>query len=294
MRQRSRFWRITVLGAAAVGLGFSIPMGALADTVVNVTPANMNGWQFNSRDATGVAAPNVGSAGQMVAGPAMPPLGIGSAKLTAGDGTAGGDGSEELSTNNFNGTPLSSLTSLSYWTYDVQNNGQQFPYLSIAVSNTGDPNCPSDKLFFEPPYQQPSSGNPSLPDQGMPVMNTWQGWNALEGGWWTNCGLGGSGGTNVVPLSTIEAAYPNAVIAQDPYGLGGIGLNVGFGNSTDQFNGSVDDLTLGVNGVNTTYNFDPNTAPPTNPDQCKKGGWMQFGTFKNQGQCVSYTEHLKQ
>jgi hypothetical protein len=31
------------------------------------------------------------------------------------------------------------------------------------------------------------------------------------------------------------------------------------------------------------------TALPTSKDQCKKGGWKNFGTkFKNQGQCVSF------
>jgi hypothetical protein len=31
------------------------------------------------------------------------------------------------------------------------------------------------------------------------------------------------------------------------------------------------------------------TAPPTSEDQCKSGGWMNFGAmFKNQGQCVSF------
>jgi hypothetical protein len=35
-------------------------------------------------------------------------------------------------------------------------------------------------------------------------------------------------------------------------------------------------------------------GPPTNKDQCKKDGWMIFNnpTFKNQGQCVSYFNHL--
>jgi hypothetical protein len=33
--------------------------------------------------------------------------------------------------------------------------------------------------------------------------------------------------------------------------------------------------------------------PPTSPDQCKRGGWMNHGTmFKNQGDCVSYVNHL--
>ena len=36
--------------------------------------------------------------------------------------------------------------------------------------------------------------------------------------------------------------------------------------------------------------------PPANADQCKKGGWMNFNsprTFKNQGDCVSYTQNGK-
>jgi len=34
---------------------------------------------------------------------------------------------------------------------------------------------------------------------------------------------------------------------------------------------------------------DSNNSVPTNADQCKKGGWMNYGTlFKNQGDCVSF------
>jgi hypothetical protein len=29
-------------------------------------------------------------------------------------------------------------------------------------------------------------------------------------------------------------------------------------------------------------------ALPTSKDQCKKGGWRQYGVFKNQGDCVSF------
>jgi hypothetical protein len=33
---------------------------------------------------------------------------------------------------------------------------------------------------------------------------------------------------------------------------------------------------------------------PTSKEQCKKGGWKNFGTtFKNQGQCVSFVEAEK-
>lgn len=40
----------------------------------------------------------------------------------------------------------------------------------------------------------------------------------------------------------------------------------------------------------------PVVGPPTNKDQCKNGGWMTFNTprtFKNQGDCVSYTNNGK-
>jgi hypothetical protein len=34
----------------------------------------------------------------------------------------------------------------------------------------------------------------------------------------------------------------------------------------------------------------PDTAPPTDSNQCKKGGWATFNnpSFRNQGECVSY------
>jgi hypothetical protein len=39
---------------------------------------------------------------------------------------------------------------------------------------------------------------------------------------------------------------------------------------------------------------DATIGPPTHKDQCKNGGWRRFNNpvFKNQGQCVSYVNHL--
>jgi aspartate/tyrosine/aromatic aminotransferase len=40
----------------------------------------------------------------------------------------------------------------------------------------------------------------------------------------------------------------------------------------------------GAASVTVTY-----TAVPTSKEQCKDGGWKNFGTmFKNQGQCVKF------
>ena len=245
--------------AAGAAVLPSLSLEARADVLVS--PGNMNGWSFNSRDSSGAVNPNPGSVGAMVTGPATPPLGTGSANLAAGNGTAGGDGAEELSTAAYNGVALSSITSLSYSTYDTLNNGSQFPYLTLAVSTTGT-STPDDTLFFEPPYQTHASGNPSLPDQGATQMNKWQQWNALAGGWWDNLGLL-KPGAGVGSLATYLATYPNAKITVDQFAssLGGLGLNVGFASPTDQFNGYVDALTIGVSGTNTTYNFDPAAVP---------------------------------
>ena len=253
MRSMKSFFGMVVFMAAAAG-------GSAFAGVVNVTPANMNGWTLNSFDDNGNivnSGPYFGTAA-MVTGPATPPIGVGSAHLATPVGA--GDGAAAIATESLDGTLLSSITALSYSTYDVTNNGSQFPYLAISISTSS--GASPDTLFFEPPYQQHSTGNPSLPDQGAPNQNQWQTWNALDGGWWDNNGIGNPG-TGVVSLATIEAAYPDATIANGGFtGLGGIAMRVGFGSSGETEDGNVDNFTIGVAGVNTTYNFDPPSAVP--------------------------------
>ncbi len=65
--------------------------------------------------------------------------------------------------------------------------------------------------------------------------------------------------------------------------------------------GAYDLVDVTVAGDTTTYDFTvdadgdgiPDTAPPTAKDDCKKGGWASFNnpSFRNQGDCVSYTNH---
>jgi len=206
-----------------------------------------------------------------VAGPSTPPLGVGSLQLATGDGTTGATCSAALRNSNYNNVPLSSLTALSYSTYDQVNNGSQFPFLELHINyGTGNPNA-DDSLFFEPPYQTPSAGSSSCPDQGPTVMDTWQTWNALTGCWWSNSGTIGNPGTGVESIAQILATYPNAYIQNetDPFSLtpaaaqGGVGLEVGEGSDPDQFVGNVDNFTIGTAASATTYNFDPVPLNPT-------------------------------
>jgi len=245
----------------AFGLGAASPVEA---SVVQVTPGSMGNWAFDNRDANGVVGANPTASGSMVTGPATPPLGVGSANLATGNGTTGGDGASELRTTGYAGDPLSSITALSYSTYQTQNNGQQFPYLRLTISTTGI--GPADDIvFFEPPYQTPTSGNPSLPNQGDTALNTWQTWNAFTGGWWDNqtgaLPCNANPGTGVQSLAFIEACYPNALIEDATSGLGAIGFDVGFASATDQFNGYVDNFTIGINSANTTFDFEPGAVP---------------------------------
>src|SRR5580698_3377146 len=179
---------IGLAACAACAVWLACEAQARASNVV-VSPGNLNGWQPALTDSNGVPTTNVSSLGNsgavnFVTGPATPPLGVGSLNLLAGNDSSGNSGSAQVYNLSYAGVALSSLTALSYSTYVTSNNGQQFPYLALNVDLTGTGDY--DQLFFEPPYQTPSTGNPALPNQGATVMNQWQTWNALTGGWWDN------------------------------------------------------------------------------------------------------------
>lgn len=224
-----------------------------------VSPGNMNNWAFDVRDSGGNLNNNPTAGGQFVTGPFTVPIGSGSARLFTGNGTVGGDGGAELRNDSYAGVLLSSLTALSYDTYATQWNGQQLPYIVLEVDWDGDL-TPDDRLFFEPAYQTPSSGNPLLPNQGSEMLNTWQHWDALAGGWWANSNIV-TPGTGVDSLAYYTSIQPNARIVNTLSGLGGVQLRVGFASAGDQFNGYVDNFTIGT-GSSTTYDFE-NIAPTT-------------------------------
>lgn len=245
---------VTLIAAGVVGLAGA---SARASTIT-VTTGHAAGWSFFNADGNGTVGNNPTGVGGYVSGPATPPLGVGSAHLATGNGTSGGDGAAILANNGYRGTLLSDLTALSYSTYDTLNNGQQFPYLSLEVAY-GSKKAPSyDVLFFEPPYQSAAT-----------TMDVWQTWNALSGGWWDNSGLCGSPavgsvGTFSSCVKTLsDARIVNTFGAPGVLdGVGGVQLAVGFASATDQFNGYVDNVTIGVNGKDKTYNFEPTVPEP--------------------------------
>ena len=95
------------------------------------------------------------------------------------------------------------------------------------------------------------------------TLNTWQTWDALNGGWWANNGTAAAGpGTDVKPLTAIIAAQPNARIINTG-SLGGVRVIAGGGGPGDWggFIGNVDNVTIDtVATAPTTFDFE---AAPT-------------------------------
>ena len=196
-------------------------------------------------------------------GPALTqPVGEGSAHLVVPAGS--GDESVQLRSTGYSHKRLSDLVNggaLSYWAYVHTNNGQQAPYIILNVDYTGDDNA-DDLLFFEPPFQQPGTGNAACPDQGAVEMDRWQGWDAKDGCWYaidTNTGAFsfGAPGTGVLPLSDYVAAHPKARIVNSSSTLGGIRLLVGFASPGDAFDASLDSARIGFGKSRDLYDFDP-------------------------------------
>lgn len=281
MRKRSR----------ALVVGFALALasaGAALAATIAVTPSNTDGWTAVHESCS--ATPTTGSQA-FVNGPGTPPARSGSYEFRTG---ANPQSYETFRQKDYNGTKLSSLTSLTYWTYVQQfgaGSSGQAPYIDLYVDNNND-GVRDDTLTFEPIYQTGTYSGDAVPNQGAVALNMWQKWDALHGGWWSD--NAGNGGPPLVTLAHYIAAHPDARIANDS--PGGFLLSSGCGGTWTNFVGNADAPTISVSGNNTTYDFELAAAkvgPPTGKAQCKHGGWKQFNnpSFKNEGQCVAYVNH---
>lgn len=171
-------------------------------------------------------------------------------------------------------TPLADVTDLSY--YSKQNSAafaQGAPSYQLPVLLCG---TTGFTTFVYEPYQ---NGPPAV------TTGTWQYWDVDAGQMWSSravtCGAAsvsaGVGGPPFYTLAGLQAAFPAAVV-------------IGFGVNVGSFNPSWDVEADLVQFNETIYDFEVFSAP-TDPDDCKKGGWSTFnpptGPYKNQGQCVS-------
>ena len=230
--------RILILLALALLLSSALPV--YAATTVTVTPSAMGSWFFYDDG-------NPGGIGNMVAGPGTPPLGTGSVHFALPTSTA----RETIATTAYAGTPFAKITNLQYSTYrnsvDAGNN--------LAVTLQFD--VASDLSVANPPYQGRLVFEPYLTAGGGSVpQNTWQTWNPLAGKWYgsrapfsTLCPM-----SSPCTWSQVLANWPNGGLLK----AGSVYLKAG--GPWAGFDGNADALTIGVNGTDTTYDFEPGTT----------------------------------
>ena len=218
--------------------------------------------------------------GAFVNGPGNPPLGTGSLTLTTPTGT------DKVTLFNFDyaGTDLDLVRSMGYATFRTSGSGFQVAALNIQVDVNGAAPGGFTTLVFEPVYNTA---------QGTVTSGMWQTWDAYLGGnaiWWSSNPIPGAPNRDTfVSWKTILANNPDAVI------IGGYGVNQGSGNPG--LITSVDGLHFDTPTVDVTYDFELFRVA-TAKDACKDDGWKTVrradGTsFKNQGDCVSYTQNGK-
>jgi hypothetical protein len=255
----------TMLAIAGLGTAVALPLAAKAapSSQVVVTPTNTQGW--STKDTRPGGAVNFIQDNTAPGNPHN-----GALQLTT-DATTTAKAQFLHDAN----TPLASVNELSYST--KQNSasfaeGEASYQLPVNLTGTGG----FTTLVYEPYYN------------GTAVPGQWQSWDVDQGLFWSSrtvaCSngtvLGSPGGPASYTLSQINSLCPNAVVV-------GFGVNVGSGNPAYNVEADL------VNFNGTTYNFEPFQSP-SDKDACKNDGYKtltdQNGqAFKNQGQCVSWT-----
>ena len=217
--------------------------------------------------------------GAFVTGPGTPPLGVGSISLTTPTPA------DKVQLFNFDhiGTKLADVRSMSYSTYRTTGTAEQVTAINVVIDFDGPGTATGfSTLVFEPVYN---------PDQGAVVSSQWQNWDAYNGGnaiWWSTRPINGVCARECyVTWKQIVSNNPDAVI------LGGFGLNQGSGGNA--LIASADALHLDTQNSSITYDFEPFRVA-TSKEACKDDGWRTLkradgSGFKNQGDCVSYTEN---
>jgi hypothetical protein len=176
---------------------------------------------------------------------------------------------------------INDVNELSYYTKQVSGPPVADPSYQLAIDVNGSAAGGFTNLVFEPYWN---------PTQGPIINNVWQQWNVANGLFWSSgtitCSNGGlvsgAGGPPLYTLAQVKTMCPEAMVVD-------FGVNVGSNNP--DYNVETD--LVDFNG--TTYNFEP-FAVASDKDACKNDGWKSVTdangqAFKNQGQCVAYTNH---
>lgn len=233
-RRRARIaLALSVIGGTLFG---AVPTVSAADATVAVT-ASSTAW---------VVRVETGSTGTVdfVAGPAVPPAGDGSLRMTtsaAADGIA-------LASAAGAGTRLDAFTTLGYSTYVAPGALTDAPVIALQFdidADSTDANTAfQGRLVFEPYYTETV------------VKGTWQRWDTLtQGRWWATRSPMNVECSIAAPCSWSEVltAFPHAAVRT--------GTLLKAGSGWAGFDGNVDRLQMGTASGTTTYDFGPGFGP---------------------------------
>lgn len=223
---------------AALLVSFVPAQAMLADTVVE--PANMNGW-LAVDDKVDVGGGRV----DFMSGPGAAPLNSkGSAHFVIENSNAAWLLASPITPE----TPLASITKLGYWTYTTNGGASLAVSLQLGIDYDSADAITGwqGRLVYEP-YMN-----------GTVTQGIWQEWNAVADGakWYGTKGDGLLQCPMASPCTwtQIKEKFPRAMFhAQQMHSF--IGLKAGSGWAT--FDGNADALVLGLNNVDTTYDFEP-------------------------------------
>lgn len=257
-------------------------LASQAETVV-VKPGSMNGWTAAVQTGTANKAP----VAEFVDGIGTPPLGSGSYHLHTYYSDTNPLSKIYMGTNNHSGVALFEITSLRYWTYLDSRN------YSTETSNNGQPpmielNCISgtqQRLFTFKPYGAAGQTNVAL--------DTWQSWDLMDpagrwellqtgsadyfGNWSWVLGRYASLRLDAPLVGDYTSGSAGYIVVDGVAKLSNqtgtsISIKIGSGKATDSkrgawwkegsgIDGYADMLTIGINGGETTYDFENGPLP---------------------------------
>jgi len=260
----------TVSGLAMI---LAMPLAARAASTVVVTPAHNDGWS--------TADTRPGGAVQFVYDPSSPAP-SGALQLSTDDTNSAK--AQYMHTAN---TALSDVKTLSYSTNQVaasSTTGDPSYQLVVCLGGLNNNTCTGGTTLVYEPYW--NTGTQTV------QANTWQNWtDVATGQFWssktyndttnTSCTVtAGSGGAPFYTLADLTTNCPKAQVV-------GFGVNIGTYNPS--YVTEVDNVVFN----DWTYDFQL-TNVPNSKDQCKNNGFNAYtdengNAFKNQGDCVSFT-----
>ena len=171
------------------------------------------------------------------------------------------------------GTRLDSINELVYSTYRSSVDAGGNLAIALQFAFDFDLSDASDgfqgRLVYEPYHT----------NGGAVTQGAWQTWDALAGKWWVTRPSSVTPAATCVQatpcsLAQLLVAYPNAGIHKDP--ASGIVLKAGSGWAT--FDGSLDALRVGINGVTTQYDFEDTPQCTTDCYVSPSGNDLNGGT----------------